>query len=84
MPLWCSLQLRGSLLPRYLLSLFLPSSAKAINALTAPIPADELQEMLQEVDRDGSGVLSFSEFLRLVESRKAGSDPQEELKEVFK
>ncbi|KAG6498689.1 hypothetical protein ZIOFF_038411 [Zingiber officinale] len=50
-----------------------------INSLGLRPTKDELQEMISEVDADGSGAIEFEEFLNLMES-----DSEEELKEAFK
>ncbi|XP_063720655.1 calmodulin-A-like [Symsagittifera roscoffensis] len=44
----------------------------------------ELQDMINEVDGDGNGLIDFQEFLQMM-SRKAGEgDEEEEIKEAFK
>jgi calmodulin len=43
----------------------------------------EIQEMINEVDDDGSGEIEFAEFCKLMEKRAAlFDDHEEELKEV--
>ncbi|KAL6849764.1 hypothetical protein ACO1O0_009309 [Amphichorda felina] len=44
----------------------------------------ELQDMLNEVDADGSGAIDFEEFLVMMARKGAGSDPDKELREAFK
>jgi len=44
----------------------------------------ELQDMLNEVDADGSGAIEFNEFLTMMARKGAGSDPEKELREAFK
>jgi len=45
----------------------------------------ELQDMINEVDADGSGTIDFNEFLAMMEKKALNSgDTEEELKEAFK
>ncbi|CAH1783491.1 unnamed protein product [Owenia fusiformis] len=46
---------------------------------------NELQNMLNQVDKDGNGTIEFSEFLNLmVEHRKDGDALREDLREAFR
>ena len=48
-------------------------------------PTDaELQEMIDEIDFDGSGTIDFSEFLTLMESMIAETSAEEEMISAFK
>jgi len=44
----------------------------------------ELQDMINEVDSDGDGTLSFEEFLQMMASKLAGEDDEDELAQAFK
>ena len=44
----------------------------------------ELQDMVNEVDVDGSGTIEFSEFLNLMARKMRDSDSEEQLKEAFR
>ncbi|XP_042400121.1 calmodulin-like isoform X1 [Zingiber officinale] len=55
-----------------------------INSLGLRPTKDELQEMISEVDADGSGAIEFEEFLNLMVRKMKESDSEEELKEAFK
>eukprot|EP01022_Parablepharisma_sp_SALTPOND_P028437 TRINITY_DN70963_c0_g1_i1.p5 TRINITY_DN70963_c0_g1~~TRINITY_DN70963_c0_g1_i1.p5 ORF type:complete len:178 (-),score=25.90 TRINITY_DN70963_c0_g1_i1:1809-2342(-) len=44
----------------------------------------ELQDMINEVDEDGNGVIDFSEFLSLMANKMKDNDTEEELMEAFK
>ena len=44
----------------------------------------ELQDMVKEVDVDGSGTIEFSEFLNLMARKMRDSDSEEQLKEAFR
>ncbi|GMY05323.1 calmodulin-7 isoform X2 [Fagus crenata] len=44
----------------------------------------ELQDMVNEVDVDGSGTIEFSEFLSLMARKMKDSDSEEQLKEAFR
>ena len=45
---------------------------------------DELEEMMAEIDTDGSGVIEFDEFLHLMRRRLRDTDTEEEMVEAFK
>ena len=40
--------------------------------------------MIGEIDADGSGVVEFDEFLRLMQRRMRDTDTEEEMVEAFK
>merc|ERR1712072_802649 len=44
----------------------------------------ELQDMINEVDADGNGVIDFPEFLSLVSRKMKDTDTEEELVEAFR
>ena len=44
----------------------------------------ELQDMINEVDQDGSGTIDFPEFLTLMARKMQDSDSEEEIKEAFR
>ena len=44
---------------------------------------EEVEEMVDEADEDGSGSVNFQEFITLMEIRKSGGFTREELKQVF-
>ncbi|KAE9621662.1 putative EF-hand domain pair protein [Lupinus albus] len=44
----------------------------------------ELQDMINEVDADGSGTIDFPEFLNLMAKKMKDTDSEEELKEAFR
>merc|ERR1712135_279662 len=44
----------------------------------------ELQDMVNEVDADGSGTIEFPEFLNLMAKKMKDTDSEEELVEAFK
>ena len=44
----------------------------------------ELQDMMNEVDVDGNGVVDFPEFLTMKARIMRDTDPEEEIKEAFK
>merc|ERR1711865_1166306 len=44
----------------------------------------ELQDMINEVDADGSGTIDFPEFLNLMARKMKDTDSEEEIKEAFK
>ena len=44
----------------------------------------ELQDMINEVEQDGSGTIDFPEFLTLMARKMQDSDSEEEIKEAFR
>ena len=50
----------------------------------SPFPPPSLQEMVAEVDADGSGTVDFPEFLSLMARKARDADSEEELREAFK
>ena len=44
----------------------------------------ELQDMINEVDADGSGTIDFPEFLSMMARKMTAADSEEELKEAFR
>ena len=45
---------------------------------------EEIKRMMNEADRDGSGVIEFPEFLDLMTQKMADRDPREEMLKAFK
>ena len=43
---------------------------------------DEIEEMIDEADADGSGSINFPEFIELMLKKQAGSQTKEEIKQV--
>ena len=44
--------------------------------------ADEIEEMVDEADADGSGSINFPEFIELMLKKQAGSQTKDEIKQV--
>ncbi|KYO38833.1 calmodulin-alpha [Alligator mississippiensis] len=44
----------------------------------------ELQNMISEVDTDGSGTIDFPEFLSLMAKKIRGADSEEDIREAFR
>lgn len=45
---------------------------------------DELQDIIDEVDADGSGTVDFEEFVKLMKNRLQDIDHEQELREAFR
>ncbi len=45
---------------------------------------EDLQDMIKEVDLDGSGCIDFNEFLELMSNKMKDQDTEEEMVEAFK
>ena len=45
---------------------------------------EELEEMVDEVDADGSGSINFPEFIELMLKRQQGVQTKEEIKQAFR
>ena len=48
------------------------------------IPLDHLQDMINEVDKDGSGVVSFPSFLYVMAKKLSDEEAEDEIREAFK
>jgi calmodulin len=57
---------------------------EVMKALGANPTQSELQEMLNEVDTDGSGKIEFKEFLELFSKKLKETETEDDLKEAFK
>ncbi|KAF9169257.1 hypothetical protein BGX20_010547 [Mortierella sp. AD010] len=44
----------------------------------------ELQEMINQIDVDGNGIIDFSEFLTMMSQKMGSTDTEEEIWEAFK
>ena len=44
----------------------------------------ELQDMINEVDADGNGIIDFPEFLTMMARKMLETDSEEQIKEAFK
>ncbi|KAM5561538.1 calmodulin-like protein 8 [Rosa sericea] len=58
--------------------------ATAIKSVDQNPTAEELQNMISEVDIDGNGTIEFGEFLNVMVTKMKENDADEELKEAFK
>ena len=45
---------------------------------------EEIKKLISEVDKDGSGVIDFPEFLEMMTAKMADRDPQEEMLKAFR
>ena len=44
----------------------------------------ELEDMINEVDADGNGIIDFTEFIDMMARKMKGTDSEEEIKEAFR
>lgn len=56
----------------------------AMRALGFEIKNDEIRNILLDVDRDGSGMIEYSDFLNLMVLKMQERDPIEEMKKAFR
>ena len=52
--------------------------------LNLSLESGEVQDMINEVDEDGSGAIDFNEFLVMMAKKMKDSDGEEELREAFR
>jgi centrin-1 len=45
---------------------------------------EEIKKMIADVDKDGSGVIDYNEFLDMMTAKMAERDPKEEMAKAFK
>ena len=45
---------------------------------------EEIKKLITEVDKDGSGVIDFPEFLEMMTAKMAERDPREEMLKAFR
>jgi calmodulin len=55
-----------------------------IKSLGQDVTAKKLEEIIREIDADGSGSVDFSEFIFLIIKQMKDLDLEEEMKEAFK
>ncbi|KAI5680213.1 hypothetical protein M9H77_01440 [Catharanthus roseus] len=58
--------------------------AAVIHSLNERPTKEEVQEMINEVDGDGSGTIHFEDFLNIMATKMKENNVVEELKEAFK
>ncbi|KAK7345922.1 hypothetical protein VNO77_16538 [Canavalia gladiata] len=58
--------------------------ATFIRSLEQNPTEEELQDMINEVDANGNGIIEFFEFLNLMASQTKETDVEEDLREAFK
>ena len=68
----------------YILTLFLKELHAAMRRAGQNPTEAEVQDMINEVDVDGSGYLEFPEFCMMMHKKLNDSDQENELKEVFR
>lgn len=56
----------------------------AMRALGFEPKKEEIKKMIAEVDKDGSGKLSYEEFLNLMTNKMADKDTKEEILKAFR
>ena len=68
-----------------LISLKIPNATTyhKMNILGQNPEPDEIEEMVDEADADGSGSINFPEFIELMLKKQAGSQTKDEIKQVI-
>ena len=56
----------------------------AMRALGFEPKREEIKKMIADVDKDGSGVIDFPEFLDMMTQKMAERDPREEMLKAFR
>merc|ERR1712127_1084932 len=56
----------------------------AMRALGFEPKREEIKKLISEVDKDGSGVIDFPEFLDVMTAKMAERDPREEMMKAFR
>ena len=56
---------------------------RKMNILGQNPEPDEIEEMVDEADADGSGSINFPEFIELMLKKQAGSQTKDEIKQVI-
>ncbi|KRX00679.1 hypothetical protein PPERSA_00906 [Pseudocohnilembus persalinus] len=56
----------------------------AMRALGFEPKKEEIKKMIQDVDREGKGVIEFQDFLELMTQKMAERDPREEILKAFR
>lgn len=65
-------------------SIDLEELAEVFRALGQTPSTEEIQDIIKEVDIDGSGQIDFDEFLQVIARQEAEADNDEEMLEAFK
>ena len=55
----------------------------AINALGIEAKAQAVYQMIAELDKDGSGLIEFDEFFKMMTTRPSTNESREEIHKVF-
>jgi centrin-1 len=55
----------------------------AINALGIEAKAQAVYQMIAELDKDGSGLIEFDEFFKMMTTRPSTNESREEVHKVF-
>ena len=56
----------------------------AMRALGFEPKKEEIKKMISDIDKDGSGVIDFSEFLEMMTSKMSERDSREEILKAFR
>lgn len=56
----------------------------AMRALGFPVKKEEVRKIMGDYDRDGTGKLSFDDFLEVMTEKYLARDPEEEIRKAFK
>jgi len=75
--------LGGAIDPRGTLFIYHLELKVAINSLGIEAKAQAVYQMIAELDKDGSGLIEFDEFFKMMTSRPSTNESREEVHKVF-
>jgi centrin-3 len=80
----CSIEIWEEPLTQEVLSFLYHLELKvAINSLGIEAKAQAVYQMIAELDKDGSGLIEFDEFFKMMTTRPSANESREEIHKVF-
>ena len=75
--------LGGAIDPRGIFFFYYLELKVAINSLGIEAKAQAVYQMIAELDKDGSGLIEFDEFFKMMTTRPSSNESREEVHKVF-